>query len=409
MPTFIYAARDIQGRPVSGTLSGPDERAIREQLRDRELYVTRVAAQGAAAAARAAGAETGFRPFAGRVKLYDIVVFSRQLSTLVKAGLSLTEALTGLARQTRNPTLRAATGQIHKEIATGSSLTAAMKQHPRIFSELYLSLAEAGELGGMLDETLDTAATALDKEMEIRERVKSAFVQPVAVLVVAWGVVTALLMFVVPVFDKVYKQFKAELPAITKLLITISGLLRDYWWAGALLTLVAVVVCARVYKTHRGRRFFDGLLIKVPLVGHLIEKIALSRLAHTLSDLTNAGIPLIRALGTAGRVSGNSLMVDALGQVSAQVQQGAGMCAAMVATGRFPQMMTQMIGAGENAGNLGEMLEQVGQFYDREVDYGVKRLMTLMEPILTVGLGVLVGFILLALYSPIFNMGNVIK
>jgi type IV pilus assembly protein PilC len=153
-----YAARDIEGRPISGTLSGPNERAIREQLRDRELYVTRVAAQGAAGS-KAAGAEGGFRPFAKRVKLYDIVVFSRQLSTLVKAGLQLTQALTALSRQTKNPTLRAATEQIQKEIATGTSLTTAMKQHPRIFSEMYLSLAEAGELGGMLDETLDTAAT----------------------------------------------------------------------------------------------------------------------------------------------------------------------------------------------------------------------------------------------------------
>lgn len=404
MPTFAYIARDISGRAVNGTLTGTDERAIREQLRRSNLYVTKMEVHGSS---KAAGSQSSL--FGGRVKLYDLVVFSRQLSTLVRAGLQLTEALDILAQQTRNETLRAAIKEMYQDIASGSTMSSTMKKHPKLFSELYVSLVEAGETGGLLDQTLDTAAIALDTEMEIREKVRSAFVYPIAVVITAIGVVTFLLAYVVPIFASVYSQFHAELPAITKILVFISACLKSYWWVGVLALTGTVYACSRIYRTYRGRRFFDRLKTRVPLFGHLIEKIGLARTSHTLAALTNAGVPLTRALGTAGRVSGNALVMDAMDEVNLQIQNGTAMGVAMADTRRFPLIMTRMIAAGEQSGNLGEMLEQVARFFDREVDYGVKRLLTMIEPILTIVLGFVVGFILLALYYPIFNLGNVVK
>lgn len=403
MATFSYTARDIEGQSVSGTLTATDERAVREQLRRNNLFVTRLDAQGVASAAGGGGL------LKRRAKLYDLVIYSRQLATLVRAGLPLTEALQVMVEQTKSETLRAVTLEMQRDIAAGSTFTAAMKRHPRVFSELYVALAEAGELGGMLDKTLDSAATQLDEEMEIRERVKSAFVYPIAVIVVAVGVVFFLLSVVVPVFARVYKQFRADLPPVTQLLITISNGLRSYWWIGALALLAILVASARYYRTYRGRRFFDRLKIKTPLFGPLVEKMALARLSHTLSALFDAGVPLIRALATAGRVSGNALMMDALAETSLRVQQGAPLGATLADTGRFPVIMTRMTAAGEESGELSEMLQQVAAFFSRDAEYGVKRILTLIEPILTVGLGFIVGFILLALYYPIFNLGNVVR
>lgn len=406
MATFSYVARDMEGKPVTGLLTATDERMVREQLRRNNLFVTSVEAQGAA---RSSGAAGSF--FKKKVKLYDLVVYSRQLSTLVRAGLPLTQAFHAMEEQTKNETLREATNELRRDIAAGSTLTAAMKRHPKVFSELYVSLAEAGELGGMLDTTLDTAATQMDTEMEIREKVKSAFVYPIAVVTVAVGVVLFLLGYVVPIFAQVYKQFHAELPAITESLVVVSAILTNPRIMGpiALFCILFVIACIRFNRTYKGRRFFDNLKISMPLFGPLVEKMSLARISHTLSALTDSGVPLIRALGTSGRVSGNALLMDALADVSVKIQQGKTLGATMAETKRFPLLMTRMIAAGEESGNLGEMLKQVAHFFDREVDYGVKRIMTLIEPILTVGLGIVVGFILMALYLPIFKLGSVIK
>lgn len=390
---------------MRGMITASDERAGREQLRINNLFVTELEQ----VSGRATKSGDPLTIFPAKVKLYDMVVFSRQLSTLVHAGLPLVEAMGSLADQTKNPTLKQAVEDMVRSIREGSTFVGAMKAHPKLFSELYLALVEAGELGGMLDQTLDTAAAALDTEMEIREKVRSAFVYPIAVAITAVGVVTALLVFVVPIFADVYKQFRAELPVITQLLVTISFLVRTYWW-GFVLGLVGIgFVIRRINQTHKGRRFFDKLKVGVPLFGPLVDKIALARMAHTLASMTNAGIPLIRALPTAGRVSGDSHIMDALGSVSERVQQGVSIGLAMQDTGRFPLLLTRMIASGETSGNLSEMLEQAAHFYDREVDYGVKRLMTMIEPIMTVIMGLVVGFILLALYMPIFNLGKVIK
>lgn len=404
MPTFSYVAHNMDGQPVSGSLTAADERAVRDQLRRNNLFVTRLQVQAGATRTNTAPAF-----LKKKVKLYDLVVFSRQLATLVRAGLPLTESLDALADQIKNETLRNAILEMQRDIATGSTLTVAMKKHPKIFPELYVALAEAGELGGMLDQTLDAAANQLDTEMDIREKVKSAFVYPIAVVTVAIGVVFFLISYIVPIFANVYKQFRAQLPPITQSLVVASSVVRSYWWALLLVVVAIVFFSARYYQTHQGRRFFDRLKLKMPLFGPLVEKMALGRMAHTLSSLLESGVPLIRALATCGRVSGNVLFMDALAEVSAKVQQGASLGMTMADTKRFPVLMTRMITAGEDAGDVGGMLKQLARFFDREVDYGVKRVMTLIEPILTVGLGVMVGFILLALYYPIFNLGNVTK
>ncbi len=402
MPSFTYVARDRAGKQLAGTLAGSDERAVREQLRRKDLFVTTITEQRQAA-----------RPLFGgsgrkKVGLNDMVVMSRQLSTLVRAGLPLVESLYTLAAQTTNPTLKAAITEIRSDVLAGSNFSDAVGKHPKIFSELYQALAKAGEIAGALDETLQVAAEQLDKEQQLRENVKAAFVYPTAVVVVAVGVVFFLLTFVVPVFAGVYDQFHAKLPAPTLLLVTMSKVIRSYWYMLVIGTYVSIKLLKRWQKTDKGRRTCDLIKLKMPLLGPLNRKIAISRLTRTFSAMVSAGVPIISGLQTSARVTGNSIFMEVIADTVQKVNEGVKLSVPLEQSGQFPSMVTRMISAGEESGNIDEMLKQITTFYDRDIEYAVQRLTRMLEPIMTVVLGVIVGFVLLALYMPIFNLSKVI-
>lgn len=403
MPSYHYTARDRGGQQTSGVIAAKDAVEVRELLRNKELFVTGVRQQSEEFEGKRTQRRRG-----KRVKLGDVVVMSRQLATLVRAGLSIVECLNAVATQTENKSLAEAVKRVRMDVLSGSTLTDAMKQHPHIFNELYVSLVQAGETGGVLEQTLEVAASQFDKEAELRDKVKAAFVYPAVVAVASVLVVIFMLVFIVPVFAKVYTQFHATLPPVTRLLVTLSDVVCHFWW-------IVLPCCYMVYRLLRayvctpgGRKRFDRLKLKVPLMGKLMRKIAIARFTETLAGAIKAGVPILRALATSGQTSGNVIIMEAVNTVSAAVKEGATLSAPLEQTREFPPMVTRMVAAGEQSGNLDSMLEEITRFYNRDIEYTVGQLTRVMEPAMTVVVGGIVLFVLLALYMPVFNLTNVV-
>lgn len=405
MPTFQYSARDQNGEVQSGVIVADSERHMREQIRAKGLFLTNVGVLGDFSST---GGERKAL-FRRKVKLYDMVVMSRQLATLIRAGITIVEALDAVAQQSSNPILVQALQSIRGRIIGGASLSEAMREHPEIFSEMYCSLVAAGERGGTLEETLEIAAVQLDKQQELREQVRSALIYPILVIIVACGVIAVVLTVVVPVFKKVYDRFNHELPSITKLLLFMSNLVVN-WWYIVLPSLVALALLIRAYlMTSEGREVYDALKLRVWLFGTLFRKIGVAEFTMTFSGLVRGGVPIIGAMQVAAGTSSNVVIQNAIMKASSAVKEGAPLATSLEETGEFPPMVTRMIASGERAGNLDEMLTQLTKFYERDIEHTVQRLTKIMEPVLTIIVGGIVLFTLLALYMPIFTLSQVIK
>ena len=404
MPTFTYTARDRSGQLITGVQNAGNLGDLRGQLREKNLFVTDAREQS--------GAEDGAPSSIfgrKRVKLNDMVVMSRQLATLVRAGLNITECLYSVAGQSENATLAATLDAVRIDVLSGSTLADGMRRHPDVFNEMYISLVQAGEAGGTLDITLETAAVQFNQEADLREKVKSAMTYPILVVIVAVFVVIFMLTVIVPVFAKVYDQFHATLPFITLLLVQVSAVVVHYWLWVLLGLGVTLFVLRRFIKTPRGRFLYDTIKLKMPLLGKLNRKIAIARFCQTFAGMSAAGVPILRALAVSANTSGNVIIQNAVLKVAEQVQQGAGLSKPLEATGEFPLMVTRLISAGEQSGNLDTMLDEITMFYNRDIQYTVEKLTKLMEPLMTIVVGCLVLFILLALYMPIFSLTQVLK
>ena len=405
MPTFNYSARDRAGAQSTGVIAAKDATEVREVLRNKELFVTTLREQAGPAAPNA-----GFQLFkTKKVKLAELVVMSRQMATLVRSGISIVECLHAVGAQTENTLLKQAINEIRLDVLTGSTLTDAMRKHSRILNEMYVSLVQAGETGGVLERTLEIAAVQFDQEAELQEKVKAAFVYPMVVLVASVGVVFFMLIFIVPVFAKVYEQFHAVLPPVTLLLVLLSSMLLKYWWLGLGAGYGASFGIKRYIRTPAGRMMFDTLMLKVPLLGPLNRKIAVARFTQTFAGATKAGVPILRALAISAQTSGNVVIMEAIKKVAGFVKDGSTLTVPLEQTGQFPPMVTRMIAAGEQSGNLDTMLEEITHFYNRDIEYTVNKLTKILEPAMTIVVGGIVLFVLLALYMPIFNLTNVVK
>jgi type IV pilus assembly protein PilC len=403
MPVFSYVARDTRGQLVTGSTAGADAQIVRRDLRENGFYVISLSEQR-----EAESLSERWARFRG-VKLADLVIFSQQLSTMVAAGLPIVECLYELIDETENPALRMALVQITQDILAGSTFSQALSRHPKIFSELFVALVHAGEIGGVLDQSLVSIAENLDKEQELREKVKSAFVYPIVVLVVATAVVTFMLMFIIPVFERVYSQFHARLPAPTLMLIAVSNFLSRFWWV-ALAGIAGIVVVLRgLVRTEKGKRIWDRMKLRLPLFGKLIRKIVVTRFVRTLGALVNAGVPMLAALHTSARVAANTEITDAITKIAEDVTEGSSLSGPLRICGKFPNLVPRLVQAGEESGNLGEMLNKAAHFFDRDIEHTVRRLTTLMEPVLTIILGFIVGSIVVSLYMPIFTLATVIR
>jgi type IV pilus assembly protein PilC len=403
MPNYSYKAKDRLGEISDGLLFADNINDLRNRLRSNGLYLTDFEKRRDTVGEKQ---QPLFRP--RKVKFDDMVVMSRQLATLVRAGLPIVESLGTLAQQTENPLLSDALRAVRLNVTGGASLAEAFRMHPKVFSELYCSLVEAGEVGGVLDQTLEIAADQFAKEADLRQQVKGAMVYPKLVVAACFGVIAFMILVIVPVFKQVYGTFHAQLPAITLLLISLSDIGVHYGFL-VIIAFVLIWLGIRNYKqTPKGKRLFDKVSLKMPITGKLMRKIAISRFTQTFGGATKGGIPILKALAVSANTSGNEIIKSAILSVATHVQEGTPLAPPLDDTGEFPPLVIRMIAAGEKAGNLPLMLDEMTRFYERDIEYAVQKLTRLLEPLMTIAVGGLVLFVLLSLYWPVFNLSHVI-
>ncbi|HSI48292.1 MAG TPA: type II secretion system F family protein [Ideonella sp.] len=393
--TFEWEGKDRNGKVVRGELRAGGEAAVSASLRRQGVLVTKVKKR------RSSGGKS--------IKPKDIAIFTRQLATMMKAGVPLLQAFDIVARGSTNATLTRLLMDIRADIETGTSLSAAFRRHPKYFDALYCNLVEAGEAGGILELLLSRLALYQEKTLALKQKVKSALIYPMSVLVVAFIVVTVIMIFVIPAFEDVFKNFGADLPTPTLLVIAMSKFFVSYWWAIFGSIFGGGYMFVRTWRRSERLQFFmDRLFLRMPVFGELVRKSIIARWTRTLSTLFGAGVPLVEALDSVGGTAGNKVYAIATEAIQRDVASGTALTSAMTATGVFPNMVLQMAGIGEESGALDDMLARAAEFYEEEVDEMVKGLSTLMEPIIIVFLGTIIGGIVVSMYLPIFKLGQVV-
>lgn len=401
MPQYKYKARDSGGRLLEGVLEVENEKAIIANLRSKGLVVISIEVQ------KKKGSLFGERKKS--IKLGDVVVFARQLSTMVNAGLPLVQSLHILTEQSDNPSFKKILREIEQNVETGSNLSDAMAKFPAIFSELFINLVRAGEASGMLDEILNRLAAYLESINNLIRKVRSALVYPIAVSIMAVLVVIVLMVKVVPTFKSIFADFKADLPLPTTILIAISELMQKYFLVGIGLLIILGFVVRRYLRTEKGRLRFDSIKLNMYVFGPILRKVAISKFTRTLSTLVKSGVPILTSLDIVGKTSGNVVIEKAVIDVRNSIREGESIAQPLSKCGVFPHMVVQMIRVGEETGSLEDMLGKISDFYDEQVDAAVAGLTSIIEPILIAFLGLVIGAIVIAMFMPIFKMATVIS
>ncbi|HEX2254810.1 MAG TPA: type II secretion system F family protein [Thermoanaerobaculia bacterium] len=396
MPSFVWSGRNRGGQTQEGVLLADTREAAIATLRRQQIQVTSL---------REKGREVRVLPrFARSIPQKRLAIFTRQFSVMLDAGLPLVQCLEILGEQEENPLFRGVIEKVRTDVESGSSLADAMARHPKAFDNLYVNMIAAGEAGGILDIILQRLSTYIEKVVKLKNQVKSALIYPVAVIVIAAGVVWLILWKVIPVFEQLLSSVGSELPLITKVVVTASDFLVDYTLWIVLLMVLGGVALSRYYKTHRGRRVIDGTLLKIPVIGMLLRKIAVARFCQTLATLTSSGVPILDGLEITARTSGNAIIEDAVMAVRKAVEEGKTVSVPLGETKVFPPMVVQMINVGEQTGALDQMLQKIAEFYEEEVDTAVAGLTKLIEPLLIVVLGAIIGTIVAAMYLPLYSV-----
>jgi type IV pilus assembly protein PilC len=402
MAAFNYSAINAQGLELKGELHAPDLAAAMEQLRSRGLLPQKLTeAKGVAS-----GAGKGFKKVAPK----SLQVFSRQFATLIEAGVSIVSALAILEEQTEDKNLAPVIAEIRSDVESGSILSKAMSRHPAVFNRLFVAMVEAGEASGTLDRVLDRVALQIEKETAIKRRVKGAMVYPTVVLTFATLVLIGLLMFIVPVFSKIFKQLNGQLPGLTQQVVNVSNLLRHDWFIIFPLGAALIWGFFRAKKTEQGRQIWDRFKLRVPMkIGDVVLKVTMARFSRTLATLVGAGVDIVRSLEITGATAGNWVVEEALAEVRVRVHDGVPIAQPLVENPVFPPMVSQMIRIGEETGELEKMLGKIADFYEDEVDASIQALTSIIEPIMMIGVGVMVGIIVIAMYMPMFKMLQLVK
>ena len=401
---YTYTVRDRNGREITGSLEADSADALTGKLSQMGYFVVSIEEVKKSLKKRE------IHIFGTRVKSKDMTIFTRQFATMINAGLPLIKCLSILAQQTESQSLSDIITDCQKDVESGRSLSEALSKHPQAFSELYIAMVRAGELGGMLDDVLLRVANQLERDAEIRAKIKSAMTYPLVVLAITVLVVSAMLLFVVPKFAKMFTELGGELPAYTKFLVNVSHFLAGW---GGLIVIVAiigiVIAYRRIKATEKGRLAIDRIKLKLPVAGTLFHKTAMSKFSRTLGTLISSGVPILGALEITGETTGNMVVTRALDGVRAGVKEGETIARPLAQSDVFPPMVTQMIAIGEETGALDVMLAKVSEFYDSEVNSAMDSLSSTIEPVLLVVLGGSVGAIVIALYLPIFKVITLIK
>jgi type IV pilus assembly protein PilC len=392
---FEWEGKDKNGKVVRGEMRAGGEAVVNASLRRQGILITRVRKR------RTSGGRS--------IKQKDIAIFTRQLATMMKAGVPLLQSFDIVARGSTNPRMTKLLNDIRSDVETGTSLSAAFRKHPMHFDALYCNLVEAGEAGGILEALLDRLAIYQEKTLAIKAKIKSALMYPIAVIVVAFVVVTVIMLFVIPAFEEVFKSFGGELPAPTLFIIWLSKFFVNWWWAIFGLLFGGGYFFFETWKrSEKMQMAMDRLLLKVPVFGDLMYKSVIARWTRTLSTMFAAGVPLVEALDSVGGASGNAVYVEATEKIQKDVSTGSALTTSMAATGVFPNMVLQMASIGEESGSLDHMLGKAAEFYEDEVDEMVKGLSSLMEPIIITILGTVIGGIVVSMYLPIFKLGAIV-
>lgn len=396
--TFKWEGKDRKGTKVSGEMQGTNPALVKAQLRKQGVLVTKVNKKS-----------TLFASKGKKIKPLDVAFFTRQLATMMKSGVPIIQAFDIIAEGTANPNFQKLILEIKTDVAAGNTLADSLRQHPKYFDDLFCNLVESGEQSGRLESLLDRIATYKEKTEALKAKIKKAMTYPIAVVVVAIIVTAILLLKVVPQFKEVFANFGAELPTFTLMVINLSVWLQSWWF----IILIAFIVIGYAYtQAHlRSKKFRDAqdrILLKAPIVGDIIYKAAVARYARTLSTTFAAGVPLVDALDSVAGAAGNVVFYNAIVQIKEDVSAGSQLNFSMRTTNVFPSLAVQMAGIGEESGNLDGMLDKVADYYEAEVDNAVDNLTTLMEPMIMVVLGILVGGLIIAMYLPIFQLGAVV-
>jgi len=402
MPVFVYEARNRQGTIRKGELEAADDAAVIAHLRSQALAPLKVKPKGGVKFDLA-----NYLPL-NKVSVKELVVFTRQFATMIDAGLPLVQCLDILASQQVNKHFKTILLQVKESVESGSTFADALRKHKATFDELYVNLVAAGEVGGILDTILNRLAAYMEKAEKLRRQVKGAFIYPAAVLVVAIGVVTAMLIWVIPVFKKMFEDFGGTLPVPTQIVITLSDFMEHN-----ILFIIAALVAAfmalmRFYKTDRGRKLLDLWALKVPVFGTLIQKVAVARFSRTLGTMISSGVPILDALDIVARTAGNKTVELEVYRAREAISTGKTIAEPLQGSKVFPPMVVSMVAVGEQTGSMDAMLQKIADFYDNEVDAAVAALTSLLEPMLMVFLGGAVGGLLVAMYLPIFKIAETV-
>ena len=401
MAAFAYSATNALGAESAGQITAPDVGAARELLRQkglRPLTLTELGAKGAGDRKRK------------KVKARSLQVFSRQFATMIDAGLSVVQSLVILEQQTDDKALAAIIREVRADVEGGMLLSQAMARHPKVFDRLYISMIEAGEAAGILDTTLDRVAMQIEKEMKIKRRVKGAMVYPMVVLVFAILVLIGMLMFLVPVFQGIFADLGGDLPTLTKGVVAASNLVRGYWFVLFPAMGGAVYGFRRWKRTPAGRQVWDRFKLRAPAgIGKVVQKVAMARFARTLATLVAAGVDIIKALEIAGQTSGNWVVESALADVRAKVHEGVPIAQPLIESPVFPPLVAQMVRVGEETGELEKMLDKIADFYEDEVDTSIASLTSIVEPLMMIGVGAIIGVIVISMYLPMFKLLQLVQ
>jgi type IV pilus assembly protein PilC len=392
---FSYKVKDLKGNVIEGEIEAKDQFEAINKLKLQKYTIISV------------NQSKRKKIKTGKVSLKELTIFSRQLSTLVSSSVPIVQSLSILESQIENKNFARVISLLRKDIESGLSISDAMAKYPDVFSELYVSMIRAGEVGGVLDTILDRLATYLESSAALRDKVKSALMYPIIVGSIAVIVTVVLIIFIIPIFKNIFSSFGAELPLITRIVIGASDFLKRYIFHIIFFLGVFFYGIKRYIKTEKGRRQFDYILLKLPIFGIIFKKIAIAKFSRTLGTLVKSGVPILQALETVAKTSGNKVIEEIVLASMKSVKEGGKIAEPLKKDNIFPPMVTQMISVGEESGSLDTMLFKIADFYDQEVDASVKGLTSMIEPIVMVFMGVVVGFIVIAMFIPMFQMGEI--
>lgn len=401
MPVFKWEGKTAKGAIKKGEMEAPSEAAMRIHLRQQNIVPTKISSKGKEIA-------ISLPFFKQKVKQRAVAIFTRQLATMIDAGLPLVQSLEILASQQESRVFKNVIRQIKEDVEGGSTFAGALNKHPSAFNELYTNLVVAGEEGGILDNILTRLASYIEKSEALKKKVKSALIYPATIVGVAVIVVMILMIFVIPVFETMFKSAGQSLPLPTLIVMTMSRLVKKYVFIFIPAFVLFIYMFRKYYQTQNGKAVIDRLLLKLPVFGSLLKKIAVARFSRTLGTLVSSGVPILDGLSIVSRASGNKTIEAAILNARASIREGETIAEPLGRSGIFPPMVIQMISVGESTGALDSMLSKIAEFYEEEVDVAVANLTSLLEPFLMMFLGVVIGGVVIAMYLPIFNMANAI-